>query len=104
MRLSWSCSWHCANTEEQYIAYSKDNGRTWNKYNDGEPVLKITDDPLRDERNCRDPKVFYNEEAGKWFMVVAGGPLRFFSSDNLKDWKPKLCNLKLLQNVQISSK
>ena len=78
-----------SNTEEQCIAYSKDDGRTWIKYNDGEPVLKITDDPLKRPAEFRDPKVFYNEEAGKWFMVAAGGPLRFFSSDNLKDWKPE---------------
>ncbi|ABR35984.1 GH32 C-terminal domain-containing protein [Clostridium beijerinckii] len=78
-----------SNTEEQSIAYSKDNGRTWTKYNGGEPVLKITDDPLKRPAEFRDPKVFYNEEAGKWFMVVAGGPLRFFSSDNLIDWKPE---------------
>ena len=27
-------------------------------------------------------------------MVVAGGPLRFFSSDNLKDWQPEGMQLK----------
>lgn len=75
------------NTEEQSIAYSKDNGRTWIKYNNGDPVLTIEEDPLKRPSEFRDPKVFYNEEAKKWFMVTAGGPLRFFSSENLIDWK-----------------
>jgi len=73
--------------QKQCIAYSKDNGRTWTKY-EGNPVIAAEDDPLNNSA-FRDPKVFYNKEAKKWFMVVAGGPLRFFSSDNLKDWKPE---------------
>lgn len=32
-----------------------------------------------------DPKIFRYEN--KWFMVIAGGPLRIYSSDNLVDWK-----------------
>ena len=75
------------NRQKQSIAYSKDNGRTWTKY-EGNPVIAAEDDPLNNWA-FRDPKVFYNEEAQKWMMVVAGGPLRFFSSDNLKDWKPE---------------
>lgn len=75
--------------EEQSLAYSKDNGKTWKKYNDGNPVLTIDQDPLKKPREFRDPKVFYLEEEKKWFMVVAGGPLRFFSSTNLIDWNPE---------------
>ena len=41
-------------------------------------------DPLNN-RDFRDPKVFRWEN--KWFMVIAGGPLRIYSSDNLTDWK-----------------
>jgi len=73
--------------QKQSIAYSTDDGRTWTKYANN-PVISSDADPLNNSA-FRDPKVFYNEEAGKWFMVVAGGPLRFFSSDNLKDWKPE---------------
>ncbi|NSB13432.1 GH32 C-terminal domain-containing protein [Clostridium beijerinckii] len=76
-----------AERQKQSIAYSKDNGRTWIKY-EGNPVIASDADPLNNSA-FRDPKVFYNEEARKWFMVVAGGPLRFFSSDNLKDWHPE---------------
>ncbi|WP_099716753.1 GH32 C-terminal domain-containing protein, partial [Clostridium sp. LS] len=78
--------------EEQCIAYSKDNGRTWIKPTLSEErknqVLSIEDDPLQN-RDFRDPKIFYNEEAHKWMMVTAGGPLRFFSSTDLKNWKPE---------------
>lgn len=33
----------------------------------------------------RDPKVFRFD--GKWFLIVAGGPVRFYSSDDLVSWK-----------------
>lgn len=33
----------------------------------------------------RDPKVFRFD--GKWFLIVAGGPVRFYSSDDLVHWK-----------------
>ncbi|WP_238900879.1 GH32 C-terminal domain-containing protein [Clostridium sp. YIM B02500] len=72
-----------AEKQKECIAYSKDNGRTWTKYA-GNPVIAAENDPLNNSA-FRDPKVFYND--GKWFMVVAGGPLRFFSSTDLKTWK-----------------
>lgn len=71
--------------QDQAIAYSKDNGRTWIKYK-GNPVLKWDKDHLKDAA-FRDPKVFYHEESGKYMMVVAGGILRIYSSENLIDWK-----------------
>lgn len=71
--------------QQQSIAYSKDNGRTWIKYKDGEPVLKKEDDPVN-SIHIRDPKVFWHPQSNKWMMAVAGGPLRFFSSPNLIDW------------------
>lgn len=33
----------------------------------------------------RDPKVFRFD--GKWFLIVAGGPVRFYSSTDLVNWK-----------------
>ena len=72
-----------AERQKQSIAYSKDNGRTWIKY-EGNPVIAAESDPLNNSA-FRDPKVFYNEDAKEWMMVVAGGPLRFFSSTDLKD-------------------
>ncbi|MDS8910061.1 levanase, partial [Streptococcus pneumoniae] len=64
------------------LAYSKDEGRTWTKLD--QIAADWTDDPLQSQ-DFRDPKVFRWE--GKWFMVVAGGPLRIYSSDNLRNWK-----------------
>ncbi len=64
------------------LAYSTDEGTTWKKVD--EIAADWTDDPLRDGA-FRDPKVFRWEN--KWFMVVAGGPLRIYSSDNLREWK-----------------
>ena len=63
------------------LAYSHDEGRTWTKVD--RIAADWTDDPLNDAA-FRDPKVFRWE--GKWFMVVAGGPLRIYSSDDLKTW------------------
>lgn len=63
------------------LAYSKDEGKTWQKVD--KIVADWANDPLQN-RDFRDPKVFRWED--KWFMVVAGGPLRIYSSDNLLDW------------------
>ncbi|MGK7369334.1 MAG: glycoside hydrolase family 32 protein [Candidatus Halalkalibacterium sp. M3_1C_030] len=68
--------------QDQRIAYSVDNGRSWTKYA-GNPVI---DEGMSD---FRDPKVFRHEESGKWIMVVALSKeqkVRFYGSDNLKDW------------------
>lgn len=69
------------NGERIEAAHSEDGGLTWIKEED--IVLDWSDDPLQ-VRDFRDPKVFRWE--GKWFMVIAGGPLRIYSSDNLLDW------------------
>lgn len=63
------------------LATSEDEGKTWKKQDD--IALDWSNDPLQN-RDFRDPKVFKWEN--KWFMVLAGGPLRIYSSDNMKDW------------------
>ncbi|MDE7243462.1 MAG: GH32 C-terminal domain-containing protein, partial [Oscillospiraceae bacterium] len=63
------------------VAYSEDDGKTWTKLD--EIAVDCTEDPLK-VNDFRDPKVFRWEN--KWFMVIAGGPLRIYSSDNLLDW------------------
>ncbi len=67
--------------QNQSIAYSLDEGKTWTKY-PGNPVLRnpgITD--------FRDPKVRWNEETNKWILTLATKDrVTFFSSPNLKDW------------------
>jgi fructan beta-fructosidase len=68
--------------QQQSLAYSKDNGRTWVKY-EGNPVLSdvtITD--------YRDPKVFWHEATNKWVMVLATGQtITTYTSFNLKEWE-----------------
>ena len=67
--------------QNQSIAYSLDNGKTWTKYA-GNPVLK--NPGIRD---FRDPKVSWNEESKKWIMTLATlDRITFYSSPNLKDW------------------
>ncbi len=68
-------------TENQSIAYSTDNGKTWIKYA-GNPVIKnpgISD--------FRDPKVMWYEAQKKWVMTLATKDhITFYSSPDLKSW------------------
>ena len=68
--------------QNQSIAYSLDNGRTWTKY-EGNPVLKnpgITD--------FRDPNVFWYSPAKKWIMTLATKDrVAFYGSPDLKHWQ-----------------
>lgn len=68
--------------QTQSIAYSLDEGNTWNKYS-GNPVIKnpgVTD--------FRDPKVMWYESGEKWIMTLATKDrITFYSSKNLKEWK-----------------
>ncbi len=68
--------------QTQGIAYSIDNGATWQKYK-GNPVLK--NPGIRD---FRDPKVMWHAATGRWVMTLAVlDRIYFYSSPNLKDWK-----------------
>ena len=68
--------------QTQAIAYSVDNGRTWSKYV-GNPV--IMNPGIKD---FRDPKVFWLNSEDKWIMALAvKDHIRFYSSENLKDWQ-----------------
>ncbi|MFG1732986.1 glycoside hydrolase family 32 protein [Paenibacillus sp. 843] len=67
--------------QRQSLAYSRDKGRTWHKY-EGNPVLAEED--LID---FRDPKVFWHPQSERWVMVlVAGDHARFYGSKNLIEW------------------
>ena len=69
--------------EIQCMAYSKDNGRTYTKY-EGNPVLT----PFDGLENFRDPKVFWYEPEQNWRMIVSADKnMRFYSSKDLKDWE-----------------
>jgi fructan beta-fructosidase len=68
--------------QNQSIAYSIDNGKTFIKYKHN-PVLKnpgITD--------FRDPKVMWYEPQKKWVMTLATKDcITFYSSPDLKNWQ-----------------
>jgi fructan beta-fructosidase len=69
------------NYQNESIAYSLDDGRTWTKYS-GNPVLK--NPGIKD---FRDPKVSWYEESKKWIMTLATQDrITFFSSKDLKSW------------------
>ena len=68
--------------QNQSIAYSLDEGKTWTKYA-ANPVLK--NPGIKD---FRDPKVMWYEPGKKWIMTLATlDHITFYSSPNLKDWK-----------------
>jgi len=67
--------------QTQSIAYSLDNGRTWEKY-DGNPVLN--NPGIRD---FRDPKVIWHKDREVWIMALAvKDRVSFYSSPDLKTW------------------
>ncbi len=68
--------------QNQHLAYSIDNGRTWKKY-EGNPVLDLN------KRDFRDPKVFWHSPTKKWVMVVMlphEHIAKFYASPDLKSW------------------
>ena len=67
--------------QAQCLAFSTDGGLTFTKY-EGNPVLTAED------KDFRDPKAFWNEEAKVWNMILAAGQeMRIYSSKDLKAWK-----------------
>lgn len=70
------------NGQIQCMAHSSDNGRTFTKY-EKNPVLT----PFDGLKDFRDPKVFWYAPEKKWVMIVsADKEMRFYSSQDLKDW------------------
>ncbi|MNQ40080.1 Levanase precursor [compost metagenome] len=69
--------------EQQDMAYSNDNGFTWQKFEEGNPVVK--NPGIRD---FRDPKVTWDETHKQWIMVLAAQDrAQFYKSKNLKNWE-----------------
>ena len=67
--------------QTQSIAYSLDEGYTWEKYSNN-PVIK--NPGIQD---FRDPKVIWMESQKKWVLILAAGQeTQFYSSKNLIDW------------------
>ncbi|WLR60988.1 GH32 C-terminal domain-containing protein [Guptibacillus hwajinpoensis] len=73
--------------QSQSLAYSNDNGRSWQKYA-GNPVLTNIDQ----FSVFRDPKVFWHEESNQWVMLLAVEDqfqkqfVRIYHSKDMKDW------------------
>ncbi|SPJ33536.1 glycoside hydrolase family 32 protein [Kushneria phyllosphaerae] len=68
--------------QEQHLAWSRDNGRSWHKYA-GNPIIAPPG-----FCDFRDPKVIYHAPSGRWVMVLACGQhIRFYTSANLLDWQ-----------------
>ena len=68
--------------QNQNLAYSTDNGRTWTKYAHN-PVLDLQ------MADFRDPSVFWDDKGAHWVMVVSlpkEHKVSFYASPNLKDW------------------
>ena len=67
--------------QAQCIAFSKDGGKTFAKY-EGNPVLTAED------KDFRDPRPFWNEDIKAWNLILAvGQEMRIYSSADLKEWK-----------------
>lgn len=67
--------------EEQCLAYSVDNGRSWAKYS-GNPVISSPGCS-----DIRDPKVIWHENSQSWVMALAvGQEIHFYRSKNLINW------------------
>jgi fructan beta-fructosidase len=69
--------------QNQQLAYSTDNGRTWTKY-EGNPVLD------ENMEHFRDPKVIWHDDTQQWIMIVTLSvdfAVNFYGSPDLKSWE-----------------
>lgn len=73
---------HTDTLQTQQLAFSRDEGMTWNKYN-ANPVLNLH------KKDFRDPNVFWYEPKKEWIMSVSQPiehQISFYASTNLKEW------------------
>ena len=69
--------------QQQSMAYSKDGGMSFTKY-EGNPIIGNTT-----RGDFRDPKVFWHEESEQWVMALALGwekAAEFWTSPDLRTW------------------
>lgn len=68
--------------QEQCLAYSRDRGRSWQKYA-GNPIIAAPG-----FKDFRDPKVVWHAPSRRWVMALAcGQTIQFHVSENLLDWR-----------------
>jgi levanase len=76
-------------TQEQAIAYSLDEGRTFTKYGVVLPTPDPQDPNSSPSVNFRDPKVFWYAPGNEWLMTAVWSDqhkVAFYSSPDLKHW------------------
>ncbi len=69
-------------TQNQHLAFSNDQGRTWTKYAKN-PIIDLG------KKDFRDPDVFWHAPSQQWVMLVQLSQEKktlFYGSKNLKDW------------------
>ena len=79
--------------ETQCLAYSKDKGRTWIKY-ENNPIMTPPNTP--DAYDYRDPKIIYDKDKKEWLMALGGGFYRFYKSKDLINWN-LICETKIFE-------
>lgn len=68
--------------QEQFLWYSKNNGKTFTSYSD-DPIL-----PNPGTKDFRDPKIIWDNSHRKWVMVLAeGAKIGIYESHDLKNWQ-----------------
>ena len=71
--------------QQQCIAYSLDNGRTFSKYK-GNPVLPMAN--RFESKHARDPKTFWYEPGKHWVMIMHEGiAMTIYNSPDCKNWQ-----------------
>lgn len=77
-------------TQAQSIAYSVDDGLTWEQY-EGNPVIPEPPSQYADQwKDFRDPFVFWYAPKNHWVMALALAlqhKVLLYTSDNLKEWQ-----------------
>jgi fructan beta-fructosidase len=76
-------------TQEQAIAYSLDDGRTFTKYGVVLPTPNPQDANSTPSNNFRDPKVFWYAPGHEWLMTAVWSDqhkVAFYKSPDLKHW------------------
>ena len=71
---------YSTDTQHVGIAYSED-GYEFTKLSETKPIIRNPG-----VADFRDPFIFYHEETEKWVIVLAGGQVRIYTSDDLYNW------------------
>ena len=71
---------YSTSTQHIGIAYSND-GYTFTKLSETKPIIQNPG-----VNDFRDPFIFYHGKTKKWIILLAGGQVRFYSSNDLYNW------------------